>query len=82
MYFETMFQQAPFNSISLDDSKLIRKLEQTELNISAILDGTIRGFTNDDINSVKKINERFKYRKEQFSDFKEDRAAKGVRSKR
>ncbi len=69
--FDTL--TAIINSIELDDPNLERKLEQTELNILAILNGTVRGFTNDDVDSVKKIYECFKYKKEQFSDYKKDR---------
>jgi len=61
------------NSIQLDDLQLERKLEQTELNINLILDGTVRNFTIEDVESVKKISERFQWRKEQFSDFKKER---------
>ncbi|WP_409344822.1 hypothetical protein [Paenibacillus sp. MBLB4367] len=61
------------NLIRLDDLRLERKLEQTELNLNLILDGTNRNFTNDEVNSVKKINECFQWKKERFSDFKKDR---------
>lgn len=61
------------NSVQLNDLSLERKLEQTELNINLILDGTVRNFTIEDVESVKKISERFQWRKEQFSDFKKDR---------
>jgi len=61
------------NSISLDDSKLEKRLEQTQINISKILDSTIKGFTNDDINAVKKIDEYLEYSKKIFSDYKQER---------
>ncbi|CAH1218948.1 hypothetical protein PAECIP111892_04634 [Paenibacillus auburnensis] len=77
--FDTL--TAIINSIELDDLNLERKLEQTELNIVAILDGTVRGFTNDDVNSVKKIHEYFKIKKEQFSFFKKDRLERELRLK-
>lgn len=69
--FETI--TSIINSIPLKDINLEEKLAQTELNISSILDGTISGFTKDDMNKVREINEKFKFRKEQFSDFKECR---------
>lgn len=72
---------AIINSIELDDPNLDRKLEQTEHNIKAILNGTYTGFTNDDVKSVKKIYERFKFRKEQFSDFKKERLEREIRLK-
>lgn len=77
--FDTL--TAIINSIELNDPNLERKLEQTELNIFAILDGTFRGFTNDEVNSVKKIHEHYKYKKEQFSDFKKDRLIRELRLK-
>lgn len=64
------------NSIQLDDLPLERLLEQTEINMNLILDGTVRGFTNDDVNAVKKIKERFQFTKERFSEYKEDRSGR------
>ncbi|OXS55015.1 hypothetical protein B1A99_24865 [Cohnella sp. CIP 111063] len=62
------------NSIQLDDLPLDTLLEQTETNINLILDGTFRGFTNDDVNAVQKIKESFQYFKKRFPDYKKDRA--------
>lgn len=61
------------NSIKFDDLRLERKFEQTERNMNLILDGTVKNFTNDDVNSIKEISERLQMKKEQFSDFKKDR---------
>ncbi|OME78564.1 hypothetical protein BK120_22755 [Paenibacillus sp. FSL A5-0031] len=58
------------NSIQLKDVELEKKLKQTQFNINMILDETVRNFTIEEVNSVKKINERFQLKKEQFSDYK------------
>ncbi|MEK4159369.1 MULTISPECIES: hypothetical protein [Paenibacillus] len=62
------------NTIQLDDLSLERQLLQTEINMNLILDGTYSGFTNDDINTVKNIKERFQCKKERFSEYKFDRS--------
>ncbi|MFC6651782.1 hypothetical protein [Paenibacillus rhizoplanae] len=61
------------NSIKFDDQRLERRLEQTERNMNLILDGTFKNFTNDDLESIKKINEYLQIKKEQFADFKKGR---------
>lgn len=48
------------NSIKFDDQRLERRLEQTERNMNLILDGTFKNFTNDDLESIKKLTNIFK----------------------
>ncbi len=62
------------NSVQLDDKPLESLLEQTEVNMNLILNETFRGFTNDDVNAVKKIKESFQCLKKQFSEYKENRS--------
>lgn len=62
------------NTLRLDDTHLNNRLQQTQLNINMILEGTVWNFTEDEIKSVKEIDEGLQRFKTDFCNFEKERS--------